>query len=130
MTNKKQRLTAKSAKKSPAVKSPDARQRLTEYLLSVIENPKANPRRRDEMAHCLARIEAYSRPGVVKPPKVQKATKAPPAVRVSPQPRVSTYVSKKREAEAESKTAYKGSSWDGLVNGSARAPAITVGDDE
>jgi hypothetical protein len=92
----------------------DPRSRLTEYLLSVMEDPKADPKRRDEMAAHLSKVMASAQP---------RAGRPPAAPREPAQPRVSTYVSKKRQAETQSKTAQKNSPWDGLINGSAHPPS-------
>lgn len=94
---------------------PDTRQRLTNYFLSVIENPKADTKRRDEMAISLSKILASPQPRLATP-KLPK-----PATVAGAKPRISTYVSKKREAEAGAMTAQKGSPWDGLINGSAHS---------
>jgi hypothetical protein len=115
----KQRLSGGVARKpsipvaDAAGNSPDAeaRRRLSDYLLSVMEDPEADSKRRDEMAAHLSKVLACAQPRAGRPPKASKA----PA-----QPRVSTYASKKREAESASRTAQKNSPWDGLVNGSSR----------
>jgi hypothetical protein len=94
--------------------SPDAeaRRRLSDYLLSVMEDTNADSKRRDEMAAHLSKVLACAQPRAGRPPKAPKS----PA-----QPRVSMYASKKREAESASRTAQKNSPWDGLVNGSAHS---------
>jgi len=91
-----------------------ARRDLTKYLLSVVNNRNAPAKRRDEMAFCLSKIVATALPkmGREAPPR-------PPPGERKAKPRVSTYVSKKRQADVSSRTAQKGSSWDGLINGSA-----------
>ncbi len=89
----------------------EARGQLMKYLLSVINDKRAPARRRDEAAFNLSKIVATpipraSGPIVVRPPREAK-------------PRTSTYVSKKKQADAAARTAQKGSSWSGLVNGNA-----------
>jgi hypothetical protein len=118
MKRKTQRITPKQRRSASATSAddPDAgeRRRLTKYLLSVIEDAKAATKRRDDMAFCLSKVMASAQFRGVRPPTATKAPRAPA------QPRVSTYASKKREAESASRTAQKNSPWDGLVNGSSR----------
>lgn len=110
-----------SKKPSPSLEAgpddADSRQRLAKYLLGVIEDDKAPSKRRDEMAFCLSKMLSTTRgsKGIALPkPSKQKQP---------PKPRESTYVSKKREADVESRTAHKNSAWDGLINGSHRDDA-------
>jgi hypothetical protein len=101
----------------------DARRRLTQYLLGVIENPKADPRRRDDSAYSLAKILATATPRVI-------SQKAPGKPNDPPKARVSTYVSKKKQADVSSKTAHNGSPWEGLVNGGEQPPGDDDDEDE
>jgi hypothetical protein len=97
-----------------------ARRDLTRYLLGVVNDSRAPARRRDEMAFCLSKIIATALPKMARdaPPTAKAKDRAPA------KPRVSTYVSKKKQADERSRTAQKGSKWDGLVNGSGTTPAI------
>jgi hypothetical protein len=122
MKRKTQRITPKQRSSAAGVTiadNPDAdtRRRLCKYLLSIVEDAKAEPKRRDNMAYCLSKVMASAQFRAAQPPKAQKGPRAPA------QPRVSTYVSKKREADAASKTAQKNSPWDGLINGSSHPPS-------
>lgn len=103
----------------------EARRHLMRYLLGVLNDAKALPRRRDEMAFCLSKIVATALPKIGGAPPGRPKTERQPA-----KPRVSTYVSKKKQADAASKTAQQGSPWNGLINGSAGAHDPVPDDDD
>ncbi len=101
-----------------------ARRDLVKYLCGVLNDSKAEPRRRDEMAASLSKVLVTAQPRIG--PRVPAKDK-PTGERKGPTPRTSVYVSKKAKAQEQAKTAHKGSPWNGLVNGSAGA---RDGDDE
>lgn len=105
-----------------------ARRDLTKYLQKVMNDTKVPDRRRDEMAFCLSKIVATALPKMTTTGALRTGRAPPKGERKPAKPRVSTYVSKKKQADIVSKTAPAGSSWDGLVNGSGVHAAD--GDDE
>ncbi len=102
-----------------------ARQDLIAYLRAGMNDKKSPTRRRDEMAFTLQKVVGAAMP------RTERAVPAtPPREKREPKPRVSTYVSKKKQADDHAKTASNGSAWDGLVNGSAGAGRHDDADDD